>query len=299
MSDDFGTVNIRRGDRAREIEILRQQYRHHRETLTSLASDAPTEYLAGEYARMIHEIDKALLKLDELEGRVPQDTQPMIRTDSGGRAVPTAAGLAAGAAAAAAGEVGFQHRQTEAGARPLVSGPAVDGVPDSAPNQASRLVLIVLAGIVVLAIIGWLLWRASGDRRSAETVREQSDTAATAAVTETVAPVTPLPQPVAAALTIAPAANDYGTIRKGTRAVRQFQITNTTAEPLTVQVARSKCRCLYYDYSDKLAPGKKETITVTVDGAKAKSGALHETLTVSSKADPTITASFEVNAEIK
>ncbi|HEY3052836.1 MAG TPA: hypothetical protein VGK04_05540, partial [Thermoanaerobaculia bacterium] len=75
MSKEFGTVSVRRGDRAREIEILRQQYGRHRDTLASLAADAPTEHLASEYARLIREIDTALGKLGELEGQVPSDTQ--------------------------------------------------------------------------------------------------------------------------------------------------------------------------------------------------------------------------------
>lgn len=296
MSDDFGTVNVRRGDRAREIEILRQQYRRHRETLTALGGDAPTEHLAGEYARLIHGIDQSLRKLDELEGRVPPDTQPVIRTDAAGRPIGAAA------SAGSAEEDEFRRRPTEPGARHLVNGPVVDmtAAEAASPNQASRLVLIVVAGVVVLAIIGWLLWRASGDRRGPAIVHEQNDTVvSTTSAPDTVAPITPAPKPVAAALAITPPAQDYGTIRKGTRAVRQFQITNTTNEPLTVQVTRSTCRCLYYDYVDKLAPGKKETITVTVDGAKAKAGTLHETLTVSSKSDPSITAQFDINAEIR
>jgi len=30
-SDDFGTVSVKRGDRARELEVMRQRYRAHRE----------------------------------------------------------------------------------------------------------------------------------------------------------------------------------------------------------------------------------------------------------------------------
>ena len=66
MSDDFGTVNVKRGDRAREIEVLRQHYRAHRETLMRMVPDAPTEQLAGEYQRLVVSIDNSLRKLDEL-----------------------------------------------------------------------------------------------------------------------------------------------------------------------------------------------------------------------------------------
>src|SRR5712691_8693307 len=78
-SKECGTVSVRRGDRAREIEILRQQYNRHRESLASMAADAPTEQLAAEYQRLIREIDTAIGKLGELEGRKPSDTQPGSR----------------------------------------------------------------------------------------------------------------------------------------------------------------------------------------------------------------------------
>src|ERR1700747_2000265 len=71
MSDDFGTVNMRRGERAREIELLRQHYRGHRETLAKLLSEAPTEHLAAEYQRLIADIDSSLAKVDEIEGHAP------------------------------------------------------------------------------------------------------------------------------------------------------------------------------------------------------------------------------------
>src|SRR2546423_8685208 len=77
MSDDFGTVNVRRGDRAREIEVLRQHYRAHRDALGRMIADAPTEQLAAEYQRLIASIDESLRKLDEVEWR--PTTQPGAR----------------------------------------------------------------------------------------------------------------------------------------------------------------------------------------------------------------------------
>src|SRR5258706_12872036 len=91
MSDDFGTVNVRRGDRAREIEVMRQRYRAHRDTLQRLAADAPTDHLATEYQRLAGEIDVAMGKLHELEGRgstKPAQTAPPPpppRTSAGDR----------------------------------------------------------------------------------------------------------------------------------------------------------------------------------------------------------------------
>lgn len=273
MAEEFGTINVRRGDRTREIEIIRQQYRKHREALAGLVADAPTDSLATEYQRLIRGIDGSMAKLDELEARpstapardrIPQDTQPVIRT--------------------------------EPGSRQLVGG-LVDDTPDTeSPPQTSRMAAILLAGLLVLGLIGGLMWWASRDERpSTPILTAQTDTAA---VPETAAPVTPVPEP-ATALRIEPGTQDFGAIRKGTRAVREFEMTNTGDAPISVQVQRSACRCLYYSYSGTLAPGKKETLTVTLDAAKAKAGAVDETLAVTAKGDPSITASIHVIATIR
>ncbi len=266
MSDEFGTVNVRKGERGKEIEATRQQYRHHRDALVRMVADAPTEHLSAEYQRLIRDIDAAIIKLDEIEGR------PV----------------------------------TSAGSRPLVTTPAaeadtlVDNIPPSAgepSQQSSRVLMIVIAGVIVLAAIVWLLWRASGDGK----VVEQPVTVTTPVV-ETVAPApatTPAPVATTAVLKITPAAANYGAIRKGTRAVRQFSIENTSAAAVPVKLARSTCKCLFYDYTERVPAHGKETITVTIDGARAKAGTLHETVQVTSKNDPAVVAQFDVNATIE
>lgn len=271
MSNEFGTVSVRR-DRAREIDLLRQHYAKHREMLTTLIADAPSEHLASEYHRLIREIDQALGKLGELEGRVPADTNPAMQSPP--PPLP----------------------RTEPGSRPLRTSTVVNEVDEGAPvNAMPRIAMIIVAGVVVLAIIGWLMWRASGERPMTSVHQP--------AQTTTPGPVTPAPKPVApltaAGITIAPAAQDYGTIRKGTRAVRQFQVTNNGDQPVALQVERSKCRCLYYEYAKSIAPHAKESVTVTVDAAKAKSGALHEVIGVSAKSDPSISGTMQVNAVIR
>src|SRR5436190_11390449 len=145
MSDDFGTVNVRRGDRAREIEVLRQHYRGHRDALSRLVADAPTEALAAEYQRLIAGIDEALRKLDDLEGR--PTTQP------GTRPIPP---------------------PTSAGTRPLSSEPVTEpqqyiDEPPPATNAGSRTLLIIVVGVLVLAAIAYLIWRASRERHPATT----------------------------------------------------------------------------------------------------------------------------------
>ncbi len=271
MSDDFGTVNVSKADRAREIEALRQQYARHRDALHKLIADAPTEHLSTEYRRLLGEVDAAMLKVDEL-------------------------GVSSGASSRA---------RTDAGMRPLVAPPSVidQGVvyDDGQRDSRSRLALIAVAALIALAAIGWLIWKASSDRKKPGDIVEQTTTATTTtvAVPATIAEETPATPTVADVISVTPPAADYGTIRKGTRATRQFEVRNSGEEPVTIQVARSTCRCLYYEYRDLVPPKGKETVTVTIDGARAKAGELHETVKVTGKKDPGIASSFEVNATIQ
>jgi hypothetical protein len=270
MADEFGTVNVRKGERGKELEAVRQQYRNHRDALVRMIADAPTEHLAAEYQKLIRDIDNSIAKLDEIEGRpaTSAGTRPLVTTP-------------------------VDEQET------LVSDPLPPSEGEPA-QQGSRVLMIVIAGVIVLAAILWLLWRASGDRNK---VADQ--TATTTSVVETVAPpaaaTTPVPIPETAtgAIKITPAAASYGTIRKGTRAVRQFTIENSGAAAVSVKVARSNCRCLFYDYTEKVPAHGKEQITVTIDGARAKVGELHEIVQVSSKSDPAVTAQLEVNATIQ
>jgi hypothetical protein len=284
MSDDFGTVNVKRGDRAREIEVLRQHYKVHRDTLTQMVPDAPTEHLAAEYKRLIADIDASIRKLDELE-RVPS--------------------------AAAPGLVEPPRMGTSPGNRPLVSSePATDhGISsyDAVPanrssGNSSRVLLMLVIAVAVLGVIGWLIWRASSEKKAnAPQVIESPATSTVADAGTAGGTVAPLPVATAASIRITPEVADYGVIRKGTRAVRQFEITNLTSTPLSFVVARSACRCLYYEYNakSKLAPKAKEALTVTVDGARAKAGALEEKIAVTSKDDPNANGTIGVRAVIK
>lgn len=269
--DDFGTINVQRGERAREIEVLRQHYRQHREALARMTMDAPTEHLATEYQRLINEIDHALGKLNELEG--------------GSAAVPP---VAAPPVTPIAQPVERLQRRTAE-------------LPMSAGEPRSRLPLILGATVIVLALIAGLMWwrnSKSGGEEGA-IIAETGTTAVVSTAPDTAVEDTPAPIPADGALTATPPAHDYGVIRKGTRAVRQFEITNNSDEPLSVAVARSTCRCLYYDHAPVIPPRAKETLTVTIDGAKAKSGALSESLKIAKKTDPAVTASVEVQAVIQ
>ncbi|HEX8170257.1 MAG TPA: DUF1573 domain-containing protein [Thermoanaerobaculia bacterium] len=277
MSDDFGTAGARRGERAREIEALRQNYRRHRDTIAALMAEAPSAALAEEYRRVITGIDASLAKLDEIDGRTVTPEAPL-------------------------------RLKTDAGARPLVTTPMDDEVtpmdlPAAPPPSNLRIALIVLVALAVLGAIGWMIWRASRDREPQPTIVEQpAVTESTTTATRATDTMTEPAPPAAAAddaLVLKPRTHDYGVIRKGTRATRQFEITNRTDEPVTIQIARSLCHCLYYEHAPVVPPKGKESITVTIDGARAKAGELRETLKVTSKKDPTVSTSFEVTATVR
>ena len=54
-----------------------------------------------------------------------------------------------------------------------------------------------------------------------------------------------------------------------------------------------------YNAKTKLAPKAKEALTVTIDGARAKAGALEEQIAVTSKDDPSANGTIGVRAVIK
>lgn len=283
MSDDFGTVNVNRGQRAREIEVMRAHYRRHREALRSMSADAPTETLASAYQRLIQDIDTALTKLDDLEGRdpgalpaapppPPPDAPLRLKTDSD-RPAHT---------------MYEDDEPTHTGYVP----PYEDG-----RGRGKWLPLMLAVTLLVLAVLGWLVWRGRADRPADNAILEQPTGANdTAAVTEVPATNTVAPT---SELSTTPGVQNYGTIRKGTRATRQFEINNHTDAPLTVSVSRSACRCLFYEYVELVPPKGKESVTVTIDGARAKAGELRETIKVTSKRDPGISTTFEVQAEVR
>ena len=279
MPEEFGTVNLKQGTQQREIELLRRHYRSHKDALTKMMSDAPSEHLAGEYQKLIAEIEMAVHKLDELEGKTTppapslSDTNPSLKIPAGNRPLV---------------------RTADSSVPPPP--PAMAYEPPSPRAAQNRVVIIVLAGLIVLGIIGWLIWRSSADRKTAGPVVEQQPVGATAAAHPPA--VTPAPRPVES-LKVTPANADYGTIRKGTRAVRQFQVTNTSDTATEIEVTRSTCRCLFYDYNGKLPAKGQETITVTVDGARAKVGTLVEQVDVHLKRDPSVRTAFTVQATIQ
>ena len=234
MSDDFGTISARRGDRAKEIEVLRK----HRESLVQMLAD----------------VDQQLRELEIFE---------------------------------------------TPGARPLVTTPDYEEPVAAQPGSGLNVLLIVGVAVLALAAIAGLIWWASSDRQAAPTTTTTAAVEETATETTATAPATIAEAAPANGLAVAPASRDYGLVRKGTRVTRQFEIANNTEEPISINLARSACRCLYYEHAPVIPPKAKESVTVTVDGAKVAAGTLRETIRVTAKADPSIGTSFDVIATVR
>ena len=186
--------------------------------------------------------------------------------------------------------------------RPLVTPPhSGDDTIPYVSDSRSRLLLIGAAALIALVTIGWLIWRATRRPEAPVVVEETTTTAGDTAAT--IAEDQPATSARGAAggrpLVVSPDSIDYGIVRKGTRISRRYEIVNNSEEPLSPQVARSTCRCLYYENAPVVPPKAKETLTVTIDGAKAKAGPLLESIRVASKSDPSVVATFDVTATVR
>lgn len=286
MSDEFGTVNQRR-TASRDLELLRKHYQQHRETLRQLASEPPSEFLAGEYQRLIRDIDLSLKKVDEMESR-----------KAGAAAAAASTAAATGAAISADNQ---PTMKLNAGSRPLTPSPVSLNdrlAASSAPNPATRVALILIAGVVVLGLVGWLIWRATTDRGDEGRIADSQPVTNTEPVMET-GTIEPINSLDSDSLKIVPPDVKFGTVRKGTRVVRQIEITNTSDQPISIALERSNCRCLFYEYANEIKPKAKESVTVSLDGARAKVGELRETIGVTAKNDPSVKTAFNVTANIR
>lgn len=280
MSDEFQTVSAKRGDRSK--------YRRHREILMSLAADAPSELIAADYRRVIADIDVALAKIEEAGGAVHPPSPPAAA------AVPPPPPPPAHPA-----RRGIE--ETPPGMRPLTPSTAIEDSGSfvrEGTDARTRMILIAVAAVIALAGIAYLIWKAA-DRPDQPAVVTATATGATIADEGPVTTTTASPAVTGPQLTVTPDTMDYGIIRKGTRATRQYELANNTDEPLSPQVSRSTCRCLYYEHAPVIPPRGKETLTVTIDGAKAKAGPLLESVRVTSKTDPSVVSTFDVTATVR
>jgi hypothetical protein len=271
-NDDLSTVNFKKDKVAKEFEVLRQRYEEHRRALEKLIVESPTESLAGRYADVLMEIDSAILKLQELE-RGSAEPAPASRP------VPPLPGTA--------GRTPTLPGLSPAANHPLRRG-GEENPPEGTPADRTRTMLIVFSGVALLALLGWLAWNfLSGNDEAAPA------TATAPAVVEQA----PAPEPET--LEIDPAELDYGVVRKGTRVAKSFAIRNNGATPLTLDIPRSACRCLWFDFNGPVPANGTLQLGVIVDGARAKSGQLEESMTIGTKENPEAKATFTVDATIQ
>jgi hypothetical protein len=291
--DEFNTINVGRQQMARELELLRQRYLGHRETLVRLEADAPSEELAARYRALQQEIDDAVHKLGELASGEPavKRTQP-----ASGRIPAMVAPVAAATASAATPST--PSTTSSIADRPLhtstrTSTPSSTPEPIVEPEDKKRLIYIVTAAALMLMILALLIWRSRRNDGATPVVEETP----AAAVTATEAPVESVAD--SGVLSVNPASHDFGTIRKGTRAVRQFRVENSSDQPVAVSIDRSTCRCLWFDFDSSIPAKSSSILAITVDGAKAKAGALEETVTIKNKGDADDSTTIRLMAKIE
>lgn len=275
MPEDWNTINLSREQAVgREIEHLRARYLQHMATLEKLITEAPTDHLAGEYERVRQEVELSLHKLNELESGIPA-AQPVNPKP----AVPS------------------PPARTSAKPQRPEDDPFYQTNPSVLLQRDSplRALAIVLIGFVVLSLSGYFFWRylqgRPGGRSDSRSTASSSAPVETATLQEIV--------PVASSgFTISPPSQDFGRIRRGTRATRQFELTNNTDAEIPLAVSRSNCKCLWFEYVP-LPPGGSTTLTVTIDATRAPRGTLRETVKVSSKTDQKVSENLEVIAVIQ
>lgn len=262
----------RRGDRAvdREVERLKSVYRQHADALAKLSASAPTKALARKYSDLIGDINRSILGLGDREASVSRQeperpVDPSISPPSPRRSVSDV------------------QLRTEPGR-------VVPGT-EPEPSAVGRIVLILGMAIVVICLLAFFVWRFAGEPRTEPRADDVTPGATASNPAEATAP---LP-----GLRIAPQAQDYGVVYKGTRVAKSFEISNTSDREFTIEVERSDCRCLWFDYPKLVPAGGNVTLTVAVDGGLAEPGLLSEAVLVSVNEPPRQTAEVVVTAEIR
>jgi Na+-transporting methylmalonyl-CoA/oxaloacetate decarboxylase gamma subunit len=268
--------------RNREIATLRKRYVDHRELLSRMIADAPADRLAQSYMQVRAEIDAAIAKIDEIEGgratTAPIDLKPQ--------------------ASAAAGSTHPALRGTGE-AEPLAIDQDLlrDDYIETPHRRAFPAAAAVAVVLVLLSLLAFVVWRFARNVESTRSsIVEETATSVEPATTAT----EPLePPPAAQSLAITPVQYDYGIIRKGTRKTQKFSMTNNSDGPLTVRTGRSNCRCLWFEHPDTILPGATGALTITVDGGRAQAGPVSETVVVSSRDKPDISARIQVTARVQ
>lgn len=284
-NDDWSSREIDEGGPAdREMDRLRRLYRNHAETLSTLASSAPTRGLAKKYRELIGDVNRAIVGLDDPGAIVSMssDERPIL-ADPPEPASPSAPPPAA--------------------ARPPVpssSGVKLDGQGEpyvmevEEDNSLTRIVIILSLAIVLIVVLALFVWKFGSDSR-AET-KEISKPAAAVGVPDKPAAAQKVP-----AITASPEAQDFGVVYKSTRVAKTFEVFNNTDDDVTIEIERSNCRCLWFDYPNgRVIPvGGQLEISVAVDGSRASAGVLSETVVISTIEPPRVATEVIVSAEIR
>jgi hypothetical protein len=265
---------------SREIQALRRRYAEHRDALARLAADAPTERLAQGYARLRAEIDAAIAKIDEIERGAPSAASPTPYIPAPIEPITQPH--------RAAPELQVDQELLRPEPETMYEEPT--------PRRPIPPVVIVVALLALLALLGFFAWRYTGGQDGPTIVEETGTSPAAASTTA------PEPTPVIAraeVLSAAPAAFDYGVVRKGTRKSQRFSLTNNSAAPLNITVSRSQCRCLWFDHPKTVPANGKATLTVTIDGGRAAAGAISEVVEITSAGNVDVNTAIDLRATVE
>lgn len=278
----------------RELETLRQRYQEHRRTIRHLLQTAPDENLAATYEATLGELQRAIEQLDRLDRQTiperpavdPHATHPVNQEEED----------PAGLTRAVKPERAFEETEFSTQARTW-NDPVVRDDSETADrpevDEGRFSIVPWIAGILLLAAVvaGIAFFWPEGSSVPEEEMGQEN-----AEIVEDVPEEPPVPPRI---LVAEPASHDFGVIRKGTRSVHRFTIRNRTDTVLPLSVSRSACRCLWYDYPAEVAAGASVELSITVDGARAETGTLAETVVVSSEANADATTEIDLTAEIQ
>ncbi len=276
-NDDWSDREIDDGGAAveREIDRLKRVYQEHSTQLAKLASSAPTKVLARKYHDLIGDINRSILGLED----------PSAIADRATHERPAPPSTPSRPAPSVASEV---RLRTEPGTH----APDLD----SGDSAFGRIALILGMAIVVIALLAFFVWKYGGEPRSDKAPAVQAIEDSTAPGAEQPSAATTPPRP---ALQATPEAQDFGVIYKGTRVAKSFDVTNNTDRNVTIQLERSKCRCLWFEYDGAIPAGGSVTVSVSVDGGRVEPGLLSEAIVITTRDAPRVATEVQITADIR
>ncbi|MBW3670936.1 MAG: DUF1573 domain-containing protein [Acidobacteria bacterium] len=281
-------------DSRRELENLRQRYHEHRRSVRHLLQTAPDERLATRYEATLTELQKSIDQLDRIDRDSPAESERAPFDPNQTRSIkPGAAPAAIDTLSTRPGapfdDVGIDTKN-RGWNHPVVKDETVQPEQPGHAGERKGPVLAWIAGIIVLIVLvlaAIMYWPEGG---------EDADAATATLVEENSVEEPPAPP---SALSVEPASYDYGIIRKGTRSVHRFTMRNRTDQVLPISISRSECRCLWYDHPPEIPAGESAEVAITVDGARADTGVLTESVIVTSEAEPDARAEIDLTAQIR